>query len=106
MGGAGSDTLTGGLGQDQFVYTNLLDSGDIIKDFKVGEDQMVLSELMNNLGYGGNNPLADGYVRLVQGNSHTSVQIDSDGQAGNEIFRQLATLENVSAATLGSRSVL
>lgn len=98
--GAGSDLLRGGLGTDQFVYARWPDVGDTIKDFKLGEDKIVLSELMDNLGYSGNNPIADGYLRLVQSSRGTSVQVDPDGYLGNGVFKALVTLENLSANTL------
>ena len=46
LGGAGKDTLTGGLGSDRFLYQNLSDSNaanrDTIRDFKSGQDKIVL----------------------------------------------------------------
>ena len=46
LGGAGKDTLTGGLGNDTFIFQNLTDSNaanrDTIKDFKSGQDKIVL----------------------------------------------------------------
>ena len=90
IGGAGADTLTGGAGYDQFVYTNIRDSGDTITDFKVGTDKIVLTQLLNSLvpgGYKGTNAIADNYVKVVQGStaSNFSVQIDADGPTGGDI---------------------
>ncbi|MBP5973082.1 type I secretion C-terminal target domain-containing protein [Brasilonema sp. CT11] len=104
IGGAGADTLTGGDGYDQFVYTNIRDSGDTITDFKVGTDKIVLTQLLDSLvsgGYNGTNAIADNYVKVVQGSSanNFSVQIDADGPTGGDIFRPFITVNLTSTST-------
>ncbi|MDF5722391.1 MAG: type I secretion C-terminal target domain-containing protein [Rhizonema sp. PD37] len=104
IGGAGADTLTGGAGYDQFVYTNIRDSGDTITDFKVGTDKIVLTQLLDSLvpgGYNGTNAIADNYVKVVQGSSanNFSVQIDADGPTGGDIFRPFITVNLTSTST-------
>jgi hypothetical protein len=54
------------------------------------------------LGYGDSNPLADGYVKWVQGSNGTSIQIDPDGAAGSGIYRPFITLENVAASNVNA----
>ncbi|MGS0758735.1 M10 family metallopeptidase C-terminal domain-containing protein, partial [Roseateles sp. GG27B] len=49
-GGPGGDTLTGGKGRDQFVYSSVLDGGDTITDFTVGEDLLVFTKLLQSAG--------------------------------------------------------
>ena len=44
IGGEGADILTGGSGNDSFVYTSLADAGDIIIDFDSGRDIFVFEE--------------------------------------------------------------
>jgi uncharacterized protein len=100
IGGLGSDTLTGGGGNDEFVYTSITDRGDFITDFSVG-DKIVLTQLLDSLvpgGYSGTNAIDDGYVRVRDitptSNGSTfrfSVDIDSDGRTGRDIFRSFAT---------------
>jgi Putative Ig domain/Bacterial Ig domain/RTX calcium-binding nonapeptide repeat (4 copies) len=102
VGGAGSDVLTGGMGKDWFVYTNFRDIGDTIKNFELGNDKIILTDLLDSLGYGGSNPLADGYVKWVQGSNGTSIQIDPDGAAGSGIYRPFITLENVAASNVNA----
>jgi Ca2+-binding RTX toxin-like protein len=102
VGGAGGDVLTGGMGKDWFFYTNIRDIGDTIKDFELGNDKIVLTDLLDSLGYDGSNPLADGYVKWVQGRNGTSIQIDPDGAAGSGIFRPFITLENVAASNVNA----
>jgi hypothetical protein len=80
----------------------LSESGDVITDFQVADDQIVLTEVLNSLDYQGSDALADGYVRLVQGSSATEVQVDPDGLQGQEIFSTFITLEGVSAAELSA----
>ena len=41
-GAAGADTLTGGAGRDVFVFTKGQSGGDVITDFKAGEDRIDL----------------------------------------------------------------
>jgi uncharacterized repeat protein (TIGR01451 family) len=86
--GKGSgDILAGDLGNDQFVYTSFRDSGDRIVDFTVGEDQIVLTQLLASIGYSGTDAIADGYLQVTAtGSSNTfSVDIDADGfGAGND----------------------
>jgi Ca2+-binding RTX toxin-like protein len=96
------DKLTKSDGNDSFVYTSLSESGDVITDFQVADDQIVLTEILNSLDYQGSDALADGYVRLVQGSSAAQVQIDPDGQQGQETFSTFITLEDVSAAELSA----
>lgn len=60
-GGAGNDTLVGGQGADMFIYNAKKDNdNDIIKDFTVGVDKIVLSDVIdvnaNNLGINLENP--------------------------------------------------
>lgn len=44
-GGLGTDTLTGGFGADKFIFTNVLEGVDIIKDFKAVEgDKIQISQ--------------------------------------------------------------
>ena len=96
IGGAGADTLTGGGGVNVFVYTSMRDAGDTITDFVPGKDFLDLRTLLKGIGYGGANPVADGRVRLVAVGAGTSVQIAT----GGGVFRPLATLKNVSPASI------
>ncbi|MFN6566016.1 ELWxxDGT repeat protein [Dendronalium sp. ChiSLP03b] len=100
MCGTGSKTITGGAGNDEFVYTSIREVGHRITDFTVGEDKIVLTRLLDSLvasGYNGSDAISDGYVRLVQGSTANStiVQIDRDGTFGNAVFRPFIQLDNV-----------
>ncbi len=95
-GGIGADTLTGGAGGDRFVYDSMRDAGDTIVDFTPYADRIDLSSLLLSLGYTASNPVADGYVRVVDVSGGISLQIDADGP-GAAPFRPLATLKGLTA---------
>ena len=109
-GGAGNDTLTGGQGRDVFDYNDLANEGvDTITDFDPGAngDQLDLSDLLTNLGYGGADPVADGFVRFTAAGSDTQVEIDGDGSAGGALdFTALVTLESILPSQLDTTNNL
>jgi Ca2+-binding RTX toxin-like protein len=105
IGGRGADILTGGSGSDTFVYTDITDAGDMIMDFTVGSDKIEIKDVLKSRGYGGSNPMTDGYLSVRQVNAGlTSVQFDPDG-LGN-LFRPapFILLKNVQASTLDINS--
>ncbi|WP_181280690.1 VCBS domain-containing protein [Aphanothece hegewaldii] len=100
VGGGGSDTLYGGSQVNQFVYQEMSDrgtaiTGDKIYQFDHTQAQLILTELLDNIGYSGSNPVADGYLRLFQSGNSTLLQIDADGGANS--FVRMATLYNTTA---------
>lgn len=100
----GRDILTGGGGSDRFVYDSLLDAGDYIKDFEPGSDQIILTELLDGLGYEGNNAIADGYIQLATRGGTTMISIDADGPDGPGRFRTFIAVEDVSKNALNDPS--
>jgi predicted extracellular nuclease len=114
VGGAGHDTitgrqgrdvLTGGGGDDDFVYTSVLDYGDRILDFQPGADRLAVASLLNSIHYGGINPLADGTLTLVSLSGRTYAMVDVDGSAGTGAARPLAELVGVTLAQLAGVEV-
>jgi hypothetical protein len=103
-GGAGAKTLTGGGGNDAFVFTNMRDVGQRIADFTVGEDKLVFAQLFSSLGYTGSDPIADGYIKFVQGtgsnSAHTFLQIDRDGLTGSAIARNFLQVDNIGTGSV------
>ena len=94
IGFQGRDIITGGEGEDQFVYINMRDAGDIITDFEVGSDKIVLTELFNSIGYSGSSPINDGYVSFSSQGENTVLLIDADGTGGRRASN-LLKVENV-----------
>ena len=96
----GKDVLTGGMGNDVFfydplVYPDLTAHGDRIIDFAVGSDRLDISELLKLSNYVGDNPIADGYVKVVNLDSTSlEVKFDSDG-VGLQPSETLAIIENI-----------
>jgi len=80
IGLQGGDTLTGGGGRDQFIYQNINEGGDRITDFTIGEDKIILTGVMQSIGYSGSNPIADGIISFRQASANlATIQIDPDG---------------------------
>ncbi len=96
-GGAGRDTLSGGASGDRFVYRSLLDASDLITDFQIGSDRLVIDALLASVGYGGSTPVADGYLSINASATRTLVLFDADGSAGSGAPRALVELVGVSA---------
>jgi Ca2+-binding RTX toxin-like protein len=105
-GGIGAKTLTGGGGNDSFVFTNMRDVGQRIADFTVGEDKLVFAQLFSSLGYTGSDPIADGYIKFIQGtglnSAHTFLQIDRDGLTGSAIARNFLQVDNITPTQLNN----
>jgi Ca2+-binding RTX toxin-like protein len=105
VGGNGIDTLVGGLGNDKFVYRNINEAGDTITDFRTNKDVIVLTDLLQSLGYGGgSSAISDGYVTWTQSGNNTLVQIDSNGLSNGANFTTLASLTNTVASSLSASS--
>ncbi|MDJ0661295.1 MAG: hypothetical protein QNJ42_17665, partial [Crocosphaera sp.] len=102
IGGFSADIITGGTGEDIFVYENIRDAGDIIKDFEIGQDKIDLTIVLETFGYTGNNPLEDGYVVLGEYSQGTIVYLDSDGIGGNSP-RPYIQVETVTPTQLESQ---
>lgn len=102
IGLQGRDLLTGNGGKDQFVYTSIVDAGDIITDFEVGTDLIILTELLESIDYQGSDAIADGYVQFLSKGVDTFVQIDPDGLDGSGRSRTFILVEDVTVAELNN----
>jgi predicted extracellular nuclease len=101
IGGQGRDILTGGSGNDIFRYNSLIDIGDVITDFTVGEDKIDLSRVLQNIGYSGSNPIADKYVGFRTLANDTILQIDADGNGAASPVNFIRLL-NISATEMNN----
>jgi hypothetical protein len=106
IGGPGAKTITGGAGNDLFVFTDLRDVGQRITDFTVGGDKIVLTKLVSSISYNGTNPIADKYIRFVAGTGSntgsTFLQIDRDGISGSAIFKNFLQVDNITSTQLNN----
>jgi Ca2+-binding RTX toxin-like protein len=106
IGLGGSDDITGNGGSDKFVFQSLDDRIDRIRDFAVGEDQIVLTELFSSLGVAVSSydqAIAEGYLELTSfGQDDSRLRIDPDGAVGRSVGRTLAIIYDVAATDLGS----
>ena len=95
MGGQGRDVLTGDRGADTFVYSSLLDAGDVITDFTPGSDRLAIGPLLASVAYLGSNPVGDGLLKIVAAAGRSTVLFDPDGNAGAAPARTLVELAGV-----------
>ncbi|MDM3852667.1 MAG: cadherin domain-containing protein [Aphanizomenon gracile PMC627.10] len=106
IGGPGAKTITGGAGNDLFVFTDLRHVGQRITDFTVGTDKIVLTQLLGSISYNGTNPIADKYIRFVAGTGSnigsTFLQIDRDGTSGSAIFKNFLQVDNITTTQLNN----
>jgi len=98
------DLLTGGAGNDVFGYTSIVEAGDIITDFKVGNDLIDLSAVLKNVGFTGLNGISKGYVGFKASGANTIVTLDADGPSGTGTARPFALVQNVSVGQLNNPS--
>jgi hypothetical protein len=76
----GADQLIGGGGADHFTFANLPWSAGHVRDFQDGLDVLDLRPLFSAAGYRGQDPVADGYLRLQgDGAGGTTISFDADG---------------------------
>jgi len=98
------DILTGSAGNDVFGYTSIVEAGDIITDFKVGNDLIDLSAVLKNVGFTGLNGISKGYVGFKASGANTIVTLDADGPSGSGTARPFALVQNVSVGQLNNPS--
>ncbi|HEY0313361.1 MAG TPA: calcium-binding protein, partial [Allosphingosinicella sp.] len=96
--GAGSDLL------DLQIFGSALPNPTItVADFSAGAagDRLGILTLLDQTNWNfSSDPVAAGYLRLVQSGADTLVQIDRDGPGGPLGFTAAVTLQNVDAAAL------
>lgn len=87
IGGEGRDSLIGGGGKDFFVFNSVTEAGDIINSFQVGIDKVDVSGLLEELGYVGADPLADGVLEAVNAGADTLIKVNKMDGSATELAR-------------------
>lgn len=94
-------TLTGTSGvAERFVYTDLDQANGTIVGFIPGEDLLHLVALLDDMGYAGSDPFADGTLTLLARRGSIYVNVDPDGRAGARRAVTLTRLDGLAAGAL------
>jgi hypothetical protein len=103
-GDSGADILTGGGGNNAFVYNNIRDSGDTITDFEVGADVILLSRNLFQAPPDFNYDIATstGFLGFRTQGNDTTILIDADGTAGSALPTPLVRVSGVAVSDLAS----
>ena len=106
--GQGADQLTGGMGADRFVFEVLPWRAGVVTDFADGADKIDLTALYEASGYGGADPVTDGYVRFESdGAGGARVMYDTDGRAATQAWAyHITTLQGVTPSSLSLADLL
>ena len=97
-GGDGLDSLYGDDGIDIFVFDNLNDV-DIVYNFDAaGRDQLDISNILSGYDFL-TDDLTD-FVQLTQSGGHTTLAVDSDGNANGSNYVDVAVLDSVTGLDL------
>jgi Ca2+-binding RTX toxin-like protein len=104
----GPDTLTGAGGADHFAFNSLAWSPSEITDFAPGTDKLDFSALLSASHYAGSDPIADGYVKLIDnGTGGTWVYFDTDGKGTTDQWgTYMATLDHVSPGQVAAADLV
>jgi Ca2+-binding RTX toxin-like protein len=95
IGLGGKDTLEGGPGADRFVWLELADGTDTVRDFTPGDGDVIdLSALVSGFTAG----ISD-YLRLTAGKKGATLFLDADGADGPGSFSAVAVLTGFDATT-------
>ena len=99
IGGSGADTLSGNGGVNTYRYLNFSDGGDTVTDFTAARDFIDFKALLISLGYVGNDPVADGWVRIIDGAAGAQVQV---APGPGYPWRTMVTLRGVQASSVNT----
>lgn len=94
-GGSGVDRLTGGLGADTFCFdaNSLLSDRDTVRDFNIGEDDVMKLEGLL-VGFDPLTSAIGDFVSLSESGAHTLVSVDVNGTTSGTVWQQIAQLDN------------
>ncbi|MBF2086223.1 hypothetical protein [Thermoleptolyngbya sp. C42_A2020_037] len=106
VGGAGNDTLIGGPDRDMFVYRRVNHGTDLIQNYQPGVDVIDLRRIFARAPFQvagrSNYQRLNTFVRLIEREGNTLVQIDRNGKQAGKSFNTLAVLEGIAVSQLSS----
>lgn len=106
VGGAGNDTLIGGPDRDMFVYRRVNHGTDLIQNYQPGVDVIDLRRIFARAPFQvagrSNYQRLNTFVRLIEREGNTLVQIDRNGKQAGKFFNTLAVLEGIAVSQLSS----
>jgi Ca2+-binding RTX toxin-like protein len=97
IGLGGKDTLEGGPGADRFVWLELADGTDTIRDFTPGDGDIIDFSALVSGFTAGISDVAD-FLRLTAGKKGATLALDADGD-GPGSFQAMAVLTGFDATT-------
>jgi uncharacterized protein len=97
--GAGRRSVTGGAGQDIFLFLASYAGGATITDFTPGVDLISLRANLQALGLGAADPIAQGYLSCRAVGTDALIQIDPDA-AGPALPRPMVLIKNQACSVL------
>ncbi|HEY8615017.1 type I secretion C-terminal target domain-containing protein [Phenylobacterium sp.] len=100
----GPDVLTGGQGNDVFAWAQAPWSPARVTDFRVAYssdgDRLDLSKVLQSVGYTGDDPVRDGYIKVIAVEGGAGILLDRDGAgSGQQYGDYIIKLDGVSAST-------
>ncbi|CAD5371323.1 Nuclease [Rubrivivax sp. A210] len=101
ISGAGRRTITGGGGNDQFVFSASFAGGATITDFQPGLETISLRAVLQALGISSTNPIGQGYVRCAASGADAMISIDPDA-AGAAAPRPMVLIRGRGCSVLAS----
>ncbi|MGB1173734.1 MAG: type I secretion C-terminal target domain-containing protein, partial [Marinobacterium sp.] len=102
-GGAGNDTLTGGLRDDVFAW-NLADAdggNDTITDFCNGADKIDISDLLTDTT-GLEALLSASDITVTESNGNTIISVAASNGVSQDITLQGVTVDQITSGNYGS----
>jgi hypothetical protein len=98
-GGAGSDILVGGAGEDEFIIDGEQGASDVdtILGFTDGEDTLDIGDLLSDLGYNEGGDNIEDWVSVSDNGSSSTVSVSTDG---GSTFDPVAVVDGVLSSDL------
>jgi len=100
-GGNGLDIMTGGAGEDTFLFDLLgaFNNIDTVTDFSTGEGDVInIADLLSGFYTDGVDDILD-FVLFEDSGADTVISVDRDGAGGLFGFQQIAVLTGVNGLT-------